>query len=686
MNEMMKTIAFLIVAAVIAIATIILNAASKPQVADYAKLVGTEFFPEFNDPNIATSLKVTQYDATKDETKQFEVLNNNGNWSIPTHHNYPADGDERLSKTAASVIGIKREGLAGRREAEYEKFGVIDPLNATEAQTKGRGDRITISKKDGTLCDYIIGKQVEGKEGLRYVRKPDETRIYIAQINPDLTTKFIDWIEPNLLKIDRNLLNSIFVYRYQIDEQQGTSNILDQLSLTRDKPEDEWKLQDLNPEKEELVQTEINSIINQLDQLKIVGVRPKPAGLGASLKNDKGMAIDQLSRLDLQSKGFYLVKNEEGGITMYSNEGELWAGTSQGVNYTLRFGEVFEGDAEDIEIGKTQGDNVKEENKTKDDASKDENKPAIKPGDELKKSRYVFVTAEYDASLLGNPPAKPEKPAILDEPIKTITPAKEEPKKETPKAETAPVSDAKPNTTSDKQPEKNETEKSAPPKDADKPQSMQQKLIDGQETFPVSLITQDEKPADKPTTDVVKPEEPKTNESKPEETKPVETKLDTVTPPEDPAITRKKAEDAYNAAMEQYKRDLDAYNKKKEDGKKLVKQLNARFADWYYVISADSFESFSKSREKLVKPKAADKPAADNTTPDNKTTIQPETAPATPDSKEQSVSPPSAAPNVEMKKEEPKPDAPAQTPAESKTETPTKESLPEIKPETNSAK
>ena len=35
-----------------------------------------------------------------------------------------------------------------------------------------------------------------------------------------------------------------------------------------------------------------------------------------------------------------------------------------------------------------------------------------------------------------------------------------------------------------------------------------------------------------------------------------------------------------------------------------MKVLNARFADWYYVISAESFESLRQGRKTLVKPKA----------------------------------------------------------------------------------
>ncbi len=46
-----------------------------------------------------------------------------------------------------------------------------------------------------------------------------------------------------------------------------------------------------------------------------------------------------------------------------------------------------------------------------------------------------------------------------------------------------------------------------------------------------------------------------------------------------------------------------------EDGRKKVEELNARFADWYYVISAGSFEKLHLSRKDLVVKKEEGKEA-----------------------------------------------------------------------------
>src|SRR5580698_9567520 len=63
--------------------------------------VGTEFYPEFQDPTTAQMLRVVAYDKDNASAKQFKVEYKDGKWRIPSHHDYPADGKDRLARTAA---------------------------------------------------------------------------------------------------------------------------------------------------------------------------------------------------------------------------------------------------------------------------------------------------------------------------------------------------------------------------------------------------------------------------------------------------------------------------------------------------------------------------------------------------------------------------------------------------------
>jgi hypothetical protein len=106
------------------------------------------------------------------------------------------------------------------------------------------------------------------------------------------------------------------------------------------------------------------------------------------------------------------------------------------------------------------------------------------------------------------------------------------------------------------------------------------------------------------------PEEPSEDAAK----SPADKPADADTPQNTaPAPDPKKA---YEAALAKYERDkqifesdLKAYENKVVEGEKLVKELNARFVEWYYVVSGNSFENLRQGRKTLVKEKSAANPA-----------------------------------------------------------------------------
>ena len=69
----------------------------------------------------------------------------------------------------------------------------------------------------------------------------------------------------------------------------------------------------------------------------------------------------------------------------------------------------------------------------------------------------------------------------------------------------------------------------------------------------------------------------------------------------------------YDAEKGRYVSERQAFEAKIAAGQQKVKELNDRFADWYYVISNDSFDKLRISRSALVKSKEkpADKPDAE---------------------------------------------------------------------------
>ena len=350
---------------------------------------GEAFFPEFTDPNVATTLEVIEFDEETAAARPFKVTFNEGRWTIPSHHNYPADGKERLAKTAAGVIGIKKDDFRSNNVADHEALSVLDPLDQTVTTLKGRGKRVTIKgESDQILADLIIGNKLEGRANLRFVRLPDQKRVYVARIDMDISTQFGDWIERALLQVNQPDIEQLTLKDYSINERTGTINQRDLVILDRD--QDSWKANRMSST-QEVDSTKLNDLLKAIEELSIVGVRPKPEGLSRNLsRSDGGEGISQVDLLSLQSKGYYFTRDSN----LVSNEGELEIRSSQGVIYTLRFGEILYGTGDAVTAGT-------------DSSNGDEKESG--PGE----NRYLFITASFDPNRFPEP-AQPSNTDFLN--------------------------------------------------------------------------------------------------------------------------------------------------------------------------------------------------------------------------------------------------------------------------------
>lgn len=402
MNEKKKTLTFAGVAAALLLLAFI--TAPRRVTPSAFNDQGQPFFADFKDPLAATSLEVIDYDEATGSARPFKVLLKDGKWTIPSHNDYPADGKDRLAKTAASVIDIKKDDFRSDNIADHEACGVVDPLDETAASLKGRGKRVTLKGgSEQVLADFIIGKEVEGREGFRFVRVPGQKRVYAVRMNIDISTKFSDWIESDLLKVNKDDIKQVVLKDYSIDERRGLVNQRDVVVL--DKKDSDWIANKMSSS-EEVDKTKINDFLTTLDGLSIVGVRVKPAGLSQNLeKLSEGVMLTQADVMSLQSKGYYFTPNGQ----LLSNEGELEALTKDGVKYTLRFGEIVYGQGEAVSAG----------------TETSEADIAQGPGE----NRYLFITTSFDPKQLPPEPKKPRNTDFLTKADSLWTDADRENKK-----------------------------------------------------------------------------------------------------------------------------------------------------------------------------------------------------------------------------------------------------------------
>ena len=378
MGESRKTWNFAGVA--VLLAAVALLSAPRRITPDAFSDVGEPFFPDFTDPEMAATLEVVGFDSETASAIPFEVTNRGGLWTIPSHHDYPADGEERLANAAADIISVIKDDFRSDNVTDHERMGVIDPLDETATSLQGRGTRITFKGANANvLADLVVGNELLDRPGFRFVRTPGQKRVYAARFEADISTRFEDWIETDLLEVERDQVDQIVLNEYSIDE--ANHSVVRRGEFVVDKvEEDHWTANGV-PAGQEVDFVQVNLLVGAIIDMQISGVRPKPPGMTGNLREAfEAGQITQADLATLQSRGF--IPTPDGGLL--SNEGEVLVGTNEGVRYTFRFGEVVYGLGDAVLLG---------------DATSDDQESG--PGE----NRYVFITAEFDQTLLGEPPA-----------------------------------------------------------------------------------------------------------------------------------------------------------------------------------------------------------------------------------------------------------------------------------------
>jgi Domain of unknown function (DUF4340) len=507
MNESIRTLVYVGVGVVAVLAAYASRPSNLPPPPDP---VGKQLFPDFKDPLTAKSLEIKQFDEATARAKSFMVSQQGDKWVIPSHGNYPADAEAQLKAVAEALADLKVIWSQPEPASEHGRYGVLDPDKA-EIGAAGVGTLVTVQDAKGNdLVRLIVGKEAKREAGdapnQRFVRKPSEDLVYVTTIDlSKLPMEFEKWIEKDLLKLSTFDVSRVTLKDYLLlPTQSGGMGLLPRMdaSLLYDNGKGEWKLEEMfvysrdgkkpSPlnDQEELNKQKLDDLRNGLGDVKIVDVVKKPGDLGGSLKVGKDkLTPDQQEAL--REYGFFPQAAADGTLDIYGANGEVIVETKDGVQYSLRFGDI----APQAEVTSTT---------TK--------KPEATPkGEEekVKVHRYLFVTAQLAPSVLKEPELEPEPAGPANEP---------------------------------------------------KPAEGEKKAGDAEK------------------------KDAKAGEEKKDDVKPL-----------DPA----------QAERERIKKENDRKRNEAHDKRKKaeirVAELNARFADWYYVVSEDVYKKIRLVRSDIVK-------------------------------------------------------------------------------------
>ncbi len=530
MSEMTKTTVF---AATAAAALIVLMGVtwmsqSWEPVQEAHAMIDEPLFEDF-DPLDVKRLEIVKFDEATSTVSPFEVAEVNKKYSIPSHDDYPADAENQLAEAADSVMGRKVLTVESEIQGDHSLYGVVDPGDKDlQAGAVGVGIRVVMKDKDGkSLLAMVIGKEVTGQSGLRYVRRVGQDPVYTMQVSTDkLSTKFEDWIEDDLLKLSTWDIKQVRVRDHSVDEanrqviQRG-----DMLLAYDDAGDPKWTMAHDRAfeqgqwvpiemaENEELDTEKLDALKRAVDDLKIVDVRRKPPGLSADLKAEKDFSDNNKAVASLMNKGFFVAELDGGRVELVSNEGDVRCVMKDGVEYVLRFGNATESTA----------------------AASEQEGEDTEPASDPNLNRYIFVMAEFNPDAIPAPE------------LETMPEAPEQTPEQTPE-----------------QPAEAEAE----------------------QTTETPAEGEAETPAETPA----------------EET--AETPAEEAAEPVDIEAERERIE-------KENQRKQEEYDEKIKAGQEHVTELNARFADWYYIISDDVYRKIHLVRNDIVKQKEPEEDEAE---------------------------------------------------------------------------
>jgi hypothetical protein len=359
MKENKKTITFL-GAAIIAVCIATFTSPTKRDPSAKANLMGQALFESF-DARAVTGIEIVEVDEEDIQTKSIEVTQTEKGWFIrrPGKADYPANADNQLEDVSSMLFDLRIIDQAGEGAGEHAKFCVLNPSKA-DATESGIGRLIHLKNSSGSnLASLIIGEEVDGLPNTYYVRKPEQNAVYRVEVSNarDVSSKFVDWVEQDFLDLDKHKIKQVTLDNYDVNLAQGKINRTNN-PFVLNIADSKWsfpggKLKD----NEELDKKILDALKDALDDLEIIDVERKPEILVNNLKQGKEFfsnlrdANNQAVVQSLQQKGFYTIAAKDAsGQTVpkvVSNKGEVLVGMESGVEYVLRFGDIYRGSEED---------------------------------------------------------------------------------------------------------------------------------------------------------------------------------------------------------------------------------------------------------------------------------------------------------------------------------------------------
>ena len=542
---------------------------SRDVVAEMAE--GKPLFPELTDASKAASLEIVSFDEDTATLAPFKVIKSSGVWVLPSHQNYPADAKDQLAAAATELVDRPIVDIITTSPGDHALYGVKEPdAEKVSVGETGVGQLVEIRDASGNkLARLIVGKEFKRPVGtdaagrtLRYVRKAGQDPVYLVDLDTaKFSTRFDDWIEKDLLKLSPwdltrlRIDDSSWSVAFAPDGRPGISQTrTSEIDLAYDDKEGKW------------------SLLKLIDFGKGNKPEEKPLApdeeLATTKLNELKNALADLTIVDVVRKPVGLSSDLKADKKFTDDEQAVMSLAGRGF-FPVESGEMLSSSGETV-VGMKDGAEYvlrfgNPTSVTGDEAAAPAaDKPQGDGGDEPGKGsgdkggRYLFVSARFNEGLLTKPELLP-----------------------LPEAASAETSD-------DKKP------------DDKKPD----------DKVPDDKVPDDKPAADAPGVPGAEGEAGAAGEQGEKQAAPAEGGPDPLAKVDEEEAKAQAALEERRVIERENRLAQEAYGEKVKAGQKRVRELNSRFADWYYVVSEAEYAKIRLGRSGVIQAKPADEAPA----------------------------------------------------------------------------
>lgn len=134
---------------------------------------------------------------------QTTTINHNGkHWIIAEKGDYEVD----FGKLSSFLDGLAKAKYVERKTSKPANFSILGVLGVDDSASKAVN--VSISTSNGSRYTLLIGNKSQGQKG-RFVRKPDQSQVWLVDNIDDVTSDPLKWIEPVILSIDSDEVTSV---------------------------------------------------------------------------------------------------------------------------------------------------------------------------------------------------------------------------------------------------------------------------------------------------------------------------------------------------------------------------------------------------------------------------------------------------------------------------------------------